>query len=711
MAKRPQVNTDLGQPEAVRVTARPTMDRAPTFSLQQSRAGALAQSLVSIAPTLSGYVKEFQDEYQADEENRAYDTIQGMTYEQARDLVKSGQMRDTESPWYQAAFEKQFGMVYAGRRKRELVDAYNNSFDKHNGDLDSFIAEFAGEDLGKFGGSKFIMSGYREGMKGVLPTLRDQHAEWQSNWTRETVTENFGQIATNAIDFALEAGDNPMEAVRTLYADHKEAFGMTFAEMDAEVFKLAGIYAERGNLEAVEAILGYDAVGADGVNVGSFLSRPKYALQAEKLLDTARANRGEALREENTATVVGLQEQAATGTLDIEAATALRDSEQITLGEYERLILQNETAIRTETVKAQSRQQIDAVNTEALKLIAAGKAYAIQDVTVMGENGKPKTLTRQSLVDDNVNAYLNQMVAKGTAPAVIAQELSRLGVDTTFSPWEQLLSNGYLTLTDSLAKPDKDGNIKLPDTALEGYATWKALNEAPQLRSRHINNRDAEDVWAAAWLLESVGGYSTEDALLRAAAPPSEAGKAAANSFSRDEFSALADSIEPGWGGDEMSNGATALGQTEALAKFFIARGVPKKKAVEQAITDYKNSHTTINGASVNTRNIYMPQNFEDASLVALQEFAEQYDEDVDDLTLVPAHDGSNNWIVAYKGNVAMPVPISGGGNRLHVSDIERTYKDHTDAIEQQALEAVDEAIRMQSGEQAAIDKAKADFA
>lgn len=685
MARRPQVDTNIGQPEAIRTVARPTRDAAPTYTRNQSRGAALAQSLLSIAPTLQGYVQEFQADYQESEANRAYDEIQGMTYEQAQEAVKSGAMRDTESPWYQAAFEKQFGTVYAQRRKRELVDAYNNSFDKHNGNLDEFIAGFAQEDLDRFGGSEFIMSGYRNSMQGVLGQLRDNHAEWKSDWTRERVGQNFGDMAYETVSKTVAEGGDLNAALGALKGEHREAFGLTFQEMDKNIFGIASRLASEGKVEELNQLLTTEIVGPDGTVIGSYMNRQKYAEESASLLEQARANAGSAAREENTATIVGLKQSAAAGNLNMELAAQLRDSQQISLGEYESLVKQNSDAHVKATIGAQNEQAIDSIKTEALSAVLGGRGYAIQDFTYTDAAGKTQTIPRERLIEGAVTDSMNSLAQKGASPGMMAEQLSSYGVDVTYSVWENLMSDGYLTLTEAAAT-DGNGETKIPETALRAYATYKALAETPQLRSRHINNTDAENVWSTAMLLEQ-HGFSPEDAIMRASKPASAAGEAAANSFGRQEFEALADSINPGLFGEDMANGAAALGQTEALAKFYISRGVPKKQAVEQAIEDYEASHTTINGVSVNTRNVFLPNNFEDASLVVLQEFAEMHDEDVDDLTLIPSHDGSNNWVIAYKGNVAMPVQIMGADNVVHSSEIERTYKNQQEAIADAAFQ------------------------
>ncbi|WP_422049733.1 hypothetical protein [Shimia sp.] len=612
-------------------------------------------------------------------------------------MVRSGALRDTESPWYQAAFEKQFGTVYAQRRKRELVDAYNNDFDKHNGDLDEFISGFAREDMEKFGGSKFIMSGYRNAMQGVLGNLRDNHAEWKSNWTRERTSDNFGTLAYEATVNAVAEGADLNAALNALKGEHREAFGMTFAQMDNNIFGIASRLASEGKVDELNQLLTTEITGPDGTVVGSYLTRQKFAEESNKLLEQAREVAGAVARAENTATIVGLQQQAATGTLNLETATELRDQSQISLGEYERLVSANRTAQMKATIAAQNNQQIDAIKTSALQAVTTGQGYAIQDFTYTTADGKTKTITREKLIEGAVVDSMNELANRQTPPAVMAQTLSSYGVDVTYPVWENVMSDAHLTLTEAAAT-DTDGTTTVPDTALRGYATYKALAETPQLRSRHINNTDAENVWSAALLLEEMG-YSTEDALLRAAKPPTEAGKAQANSFGRDEFNAMARSIEPGMFGDDMANGAAALGRTEALAKLFISLGVPKAQAVEKAVEDYQASHTVINGVSVNTRNVYLPPDFEDASTVHLQDFAEMYDEDVEDLTMVPVHDGSSNWMIAYKGNVAMPVQITGADNIVHISEIERGYAQHAEEVRAAAAEALASEVAQSTAE------------
>jgi hypothetical protein len=535
-------------------------------------------------------------------------------------------------------------------------------------------------------------------MKGVLPTLRDQHAEWQSSWTREKVTENFGSMVYDAVGSAVENGDDLNQVLGLLKGDHRESFGMTFKEMDAHIFDTAARFAAEGNVEAAEAILSTDMVGPDGTVVGSYLKRPQYSADAAKLIEEARALAGDRLREENTATIVAVRSSAENGTLDKELLQTLVDQEQFSKAEQESLLMQNERAIKAATVKAQLKQYEDAMLTSAINAVHAGAGHTVVDQTVTLPDGTTKTFTQKQLLDGAVERLVENMKANSTPIPVMVQELARWGVDYQVPEWEALLSNAHTSLTSAITAPDKDGKVTIPDNVKAGYHLFKEMGAAWHTRARHISDPEAEKVWETAELLEQVG-YEEEDALTRAASPATH--QTAANNFGREEFAALSDSIEPGLWGEEVSNGGEVLAQTERLAKFFISRGVPKKKAVEAAIKNYQESHTVINGASINTRNVHLPANFEDASLVALQEFAELYDEDVDDITLRPEAPGSSNWIVVYKANTAMPVP--GAQSRMHVSQITRSY-------EVQEAEAASEVLRIAEEEvadRAAIERIK----
>ena len=648
---RPQVNTNIGQPEGVRVAARPTNDAAPVYTAKQSKGAALAQSLISLAPTLQGYVQDLQQDYQMTEANRATDEIGGMTYAEAQEAVASGRLRDTESPWYQAAFEQQFGQVHAQQRKREMMDAYNNSFDKHNGDIDQFLAEFAGADMERFGGSEFIMSGYRSEMQGVLSQFRDTHAEWKSQWTRDQVTTNFETSVYNRAgsDFgSLLDKDEQMK--------HMLKFGSTEQEVATSLMSVLKRTATEGDLDKFMRIANARRFNAAGEELPSLMDTPDYADTVIDLMNAAdnaqktnrRNNRGNLL--------VDMKALARAGELDQAAADAAFADGSIRQSEYEELLRTHSEAVKKQRQIAHVEQVTGSYQDAAIEAVTSGNGFALQDVILPTANGGTTTLSGADQRQQAFDAVMGNMVANQTDVGTMAHEMASWGLTNTYEPWENLLSGAHLMLTNA-GSTGEGGKTEVPDQAIQAYALWKGMMETPGVRNLHTS-QEADNVWRTAFLLESTGSLSPDEALRQAAMPPTEQGTAAANNFSRDEF----EEMEAAYKARKQYNTGAANSTTEALAKFFISRGVGRKAAVEQAIEAYQQSHTVINGVYIPTNDLNLPDNFEEASMSLLQKFADQSDGefDVDDLTLVPSHRGSSTWNIVMKSNVALPVGVGG---------------------------------------------------
>lgn len=151
-----------------------TPQAAPIFSpitTPRARPGT-AQSLAGFGGAIADFAATYEEQQIEDARVEAYDQLQGMTLEEADAAVKSSQMSETDNPYFQAAFEKQFGIAYAAQRKREIVQSYETEFDKDNGDLEEFLIGVFQEDQNAYGGNEFVSSGIREGMGGFLDTVR-----------------------------------------------------------------------------------------------------------------------------------------------------------------------------------------------------------------------------------------------------------------------------------------------------------------------------------------------------------------------------------------------------------------------------------------------------------------------------------------------------------------------------------------------------------
>lgn len=659
---RAQVNTNLGQPELAQTVARPSGISAPVATYQPSAGMQLAESLASILPSLSGYVQEARQAAQDKEAARAYDTIQGMTYEEAKAAVSSGAMRETESPWYRAAFQKQFGMANAAERKRQIATDYQTTFDKENGDINAFLAGYAQEDFQQYGNSEFVLAGMREGMSGFFDAVKNGQAEYTNGRLQQQAQEQFVSVAWDKVDTAQADGADISKTVAAVALDHVKALGMTPNQADEQLLLLARQYADQGNVEAVKGILDADPHGG-----GSYFQRSSTGQTATQLIELARTAQSKKDRSANTRAIVDLEDLSKVGgltSMDVEQATMLRDTGQMSDAWLENLLGVNVSGRDAATKQAIKGRITGDLMNEATKMVKTGQGSLIQDQTITDPtSGVQVTVSSDQLRHDVVQEQVEGLMAAGAPTATVAAHFASWGMGETYSPWEKILSDGPVALSNSLLTADEKGNVTVPEPALMGYNLWKEMAAQPMLRDNHMKNDKSAAIYRDAEILEKYGLLTPEQALITAATPQVTGGGMTTKFDAREFYSAL-DNIETdgGWFGRDAINPGEARAATEELARIYVSRGMPTVAATEKAVEDTNRTFTVINGVMINTRNMFLPGNFGDIATAYVQDFSKSNGMDPEDVYLMPDSSGKYfNYVSKYgvplKG--AKPVTIS----------------------------------------------------
>lgn len=122
--------------------------------------------------------------------------------------------------------------------------------------------------------------------------------------------------------------------------------------------------------------------------------------------------------------------------------------------------------------------------------------------------------------------------------------------------------------------------------------------------------------------------------------------------------------------------------------------GVAMPEAVRNGLKFYLDSHEVINDVAVNVRDNFVPPNFGDITSAVIADFAADAELDAEDLTLYSSHEGSDFWLVVYKGNL-MSVSAEGFNGRFHISELQKA------ALTKHTREGVNEEIRNRPGERA----------
>lgn len=628
---RPQFDYNLGGPERIQPMATPQGINAPVAGQGVSGLMALASSLSNLRPELNGLLANATTDYREREANRAYDTIQGMTFEEAKQAVQEGTMRQSESPWFRAAFQKQFGLSYAANRRREIITAYNNDFDKEGGNLDEFLAGYAQDDFNAYGNSEFIASGLREGMAGLFEEVRNNHATYVDSQLQARASEQFYTIAGETLTGAVEAGGDTNAAITAVVNQHMNAGLIDQNKADAALMGLAEKFANEGNVAAMNAVLDADPTGR-----GSFSTRAGFDLRASELRAGAQKMASEVGRAATVPDRVALEAKAKAGLLDetdMAQITSFQDTGVLTTADTESLIAANMAGVTKRQSAVAETNAMNDLRMGASQLVLGGQAFAVQDTTITLPDGSTKEVSGKELREMVVNEQVTALLS-GENPnvALAAERLSSLAVPETYKPWEDILSNGLTSLTPAMTQPGPDGTVTIPQPAAQAYSLWKEMSGSEELRNRHTKDARSAAVFRDAEVLEAVGGM-TPEAALKAAAGIDRSTSRSSLSFRMDADTfdeAVAGHLSGGLFGTDPVNGMIVRTAVEEHARILMDLGVPQDKAVEESLRTFDTSYTAVNGVFINTRDRFVPQNIEEISSAYVEDFLSKnpnYDE------------------------------------------------------------------------------------
>jgi len=678
--QRVQVREGTG-PQAITPRASPIFSPVTSNTANAPIAGtaaSIAESLKGFGGALSNFAMLREEERIEQTSVQAYDDLQGMTQEEAAARVASGDLEQHENPYYQAAFKKQFGIAYAAERKRDLAYAYETEFDKDNGDIEQWLVDRVTEDQGLYAGDEFVYDGIRAGMEGFLDTIRNKHTEYRTGRMQEAVADRFHTTARDTILKAVAQGQDPSAAIRATYADGKNLLGLSYGQMDNTVLLIAEEYAQQGELDIVENLLGSAAQGADGTAVGSFLTKRTTAAKAQGILRRAEAVKTEQATREAFMDNVNLSERASAGELtpaDTAVIIEMTTGDQPTMSPSTatRLVMVNKEAVRKKNVQFDIQRAEAQATMAAADIIRSGEWYKLKDTTYVDEDGKTHTFKADDLTKKLVNSMLDQMASRpDVTDAQMAASLSALGTDVLYGEWEQALSNGHTAIHPALNSAGPDGKVVMPPVVTEAFDLWKSLSDFGSLRRRHTGDEAGNRIYRAAEVLERFGGMAPEMALITAAQNDNKSTNTGlTNRIDLQTLqSGVRTAIESRYfdGEGDARNVSDVSAGVEELAREYVKMGLPMQKAIAAAVESYGLTHTVINGVSIATQNNHIPPNFGEASRGLLEELAPTLDLDPDEITLRPHGTSGRFWTVVTTG--MMPIGSGGPGTVYATRDI-----------------------------------------
>lgn len=509
------------------------------------RTEQLAKALGNLSPTmgkLSGYIA---DKKRKEADAAAQADIQGMTVEEAREAVNSGQMEEHENPYYQEAFQKQYGMRLGLDQSRKLKAKMATEFNPRTDDINEFIAENMTVDMNNVGQNPLVQQGFTAAMDDTLTAVRDTAEKQTAQTFKKDTLDGVYETAKGVMDRALElppgaereqALADARESLQSIKESNRADLNVSFAEHDQIMLDVAERYAAEGLTDAVDMIVNDERDG-----VGSIASKHgPQGVAAQKLLTKAESVQRKKNREDALEARMYFHKQARNGSLNMDQLMQYNDANPGALTDSEIIGLQGQQQRAWEkAAKARAAQQKkDAINdaqsqqrqqarAETLAAMDDNNIASVTDVEIIANDGEgTKTYSRKDQIEDAVEYRLNneipqeaqQMVEDGElsqddVPSYIAEQttltIQQAGSKYNHKPMERQFQNVTNTVSPQIIE---NNNGEVPQSAASSLKSFMGIRaNAPELAKKLAGS----DYDALSTMADNVSdmGMSVEDAL------------------------------------------------------------------------------------------------------------------------------------------------------------------------------------------------------
>lgn len=505
----------------------------------------LARALGNASPTIGKLGEYMVQKRRKQAETEAQADIQGMSVEEAREAVNSGQMEEHENPYYQEAFQKQYGVRLGLDQSRKLKAKMATEFNPRTDDVNEFIAENLGVDMNNVGQNPLVQQGFTAAMDDTLTAVRDTAEKQTAETFKKDTLDGVYETAKGVMDRALElppgaereqALAGARESLQSIKESNRADLNVSYGEHDQIMLDVAERYAAEGLTDAVDMIVNDERDG-----VGSIASKHgPQGVAAQKLLTKAESVQRKKNREDALEARMYFHKQARNGSLNMDQLMQYNDANPGALTDSEIIGLQGQQQRAWEkAAKSRAAQQKkDAINdaqsqqrqqarAETLAAMDDNNIASVSDVEIIANDGEStKTYSRKDQIEDAVEYRLNneipqeaqQMVEDGElsqddVPSYIAEQttltIQQAGSKYNHKPMERQFQNVTNTVSPQIIE---NNNGEVPQSSASSLKSFMAIRaNAPELAKKLAGS----DFDAMSTMADNVSdmGMSVEDAL------------------------------------------------------------------------------------------------------------------------------------------------------------------------------------------------------
>ncbi len=597
--------------------------------------------------------------------------IGGMTPEDAKKLVDSGEMSEWDNPWKQAAFMKLYGVKLAQERSTQLAQDYQTKFPE-GGDLNAFLKQGWEQDAALLT-DKRAQSGYVAVRDEADSRIRADHARNEAERLTELSHENVGagilQIFKNP-DLTL---DEKIEGINALKESSRVTLSVEGKDFNAIIINTLGaVISDPGKetltqdeYDQIKGILTHDPTGKGGASLATI---GVHAGKALELLSLADRKRREGGVREHTMDRVSMMDSIQDGTATDVQIDALRDKGGYTHDEAEA------AKIRVRAVQRQAREQlanqaaresdnniVPSYIQTVVNEMTEGKFVGFQPYSYTTSSGEAKTLSveeQRKAVGLQLYNTIQQISAGDPIKAYRLSKQYFVNQGIPHPTWGDILQRAVLvqnpeTITADRTPAGLDAAIGLYDQL---YA------DSPAYVNDMLGGSNSQSAQYYRYLsVARKYGWTDHQALIAANKALSNPDTPEASKGRRDRVN----KIIKGYEGQRVQNPEYARREMNRLIDFWVRMdGINDVDAVKEAEREFNESHTIINNRHVYTADQRIPPDFKELVAVQLQTYADEYNlhhatkYKGTDLQLMDFNGATGGWHVGMVINGA-PMPLA----------------------------------------------------
>lgn len=726
-----QGRTPVNEPQS-KVSLRPSASpgnyyNRPAQPQKNQRAQQFIQALGQVSD-VSGRLGEYMYEKQRKEaEVQAQAEIQAMSLEEASEKVKTGELDQYDNPYFQDAFQRQYGIRLGIHKGREMRTKFETGFDPRNDDVDQFIQSHLDPEMEAMASNPIIQEAFAETIEQDVQQLRENDYTGKAAAIEQDKLDGAYETGVAQFDKRISRAQTPeqrqqaieegYQAWRGGYAERRELLGLSNAEQDALTMQLASKYAREGSVDVVEKLLTDDRGG-----VGAIIDkRGEMGADAASILNTAEQQFQQDNEEKSFDTRMSFFDQANEGKLDRDELIGFHKQNPgaYTDAQVQRLIANNESAQNAkreqlredratrELQRRQSQEQAEVI-TDTLAAMRNGTVHRLDSVAMTTDyNADTGEWEYEMLSPEDRVAQAEEVLQTRMIPEYASQFPEEeqgmrafqyeVGIyannpEMENSKWKRTLEGVQSALTAA-------GNSgEVPPKIRDGYTLYKNLKAtAPGMLDTLITDKE-KDTYEALRISEQYMGLELDQAVQQAY--QIQHNSDGDNKFASTQYQEMEHAINSldgtldGWG--KPNNDGYVTAELSALARHQAMAG--GSSSVDSVVERFKEEHDFINGWAVSTRGQNVPVNFKALAEERINQYATDHQEELaekgieaEDLTIFPmgGQGSTGAWaIVDATSATPMSDMIS---SQFTMSELKRMSDEKR---EQAAAESTDRARR-----------------